>query len=209
MSMRIKLIAAALMLFVCVGVSAQDVSIEHTFQSELKKKNEHVTSIKCKFTQTREVSILAKPVSKDGKFCFLKPSNMLLSFNDGDYIKITSEWFEMSTAGHITATKVASNPMLKNLNSILSACMVGDFEKMSSGFSVTYRPSATEWTIVLTPQRGKAASKISQIIIVFDRSDMSLNLLKMEEKSGDYTAYSFSNKLFNTAIDTQIFNVTK
>ena len=197
------------MLFLCIGANAQDINTESTFQSELKKKNEQVTSIKCKFTQTRAVSILAKPISKDGKFCFLKPGNMLLSFNDGDYIKMTSEWFEMSTAGNVTTTKVASNPMLKNLNSILSACMVGDFEKMSNGFTVTYKPSAKEWTIILTPQRGKAASKISQIVIVFDRSDMSLNLLKMEEKSGDYTAYSFSNKLFNTTIDKQRFNVTK
>ena len=80
---------------------------------------------------------------------------------------------------------------------------------MSRGFAVNYEESATEWTITLIPQRGKAASKISRIIIVFDKLDMSLNLLRMEEKSGDYTAYSFSNKVFNIAVDTNIFNVTK
>ena len=139
----------------------------------------------------------------------MRYNNMLLSFNDGDYIKISSEWFEMKTVGNVTATKVASNPMLKNLNSILSACVVGDFDKISSGFVVGYQQSATEWTVTLTPQRGKAASKISHITIVFDKSDMSLNLLRMDEKSGDYTAYTFWNKLFNVTIDTQIFNVAK
>ena len=91
----------------------------------------------------------------------------------------------------------------------MTTIVVGDFDKMSNGFDVSYEQSATEWTITLTPQRGKAASKISHIIIVFDKADMSLNLLRMEEKSGDYTAYSFSNKQFNVAIDTQIFNVAK
>lgn len=74
---------------------------------------------------------------------------------------------------------------------------------------VNYVESAAEWTITLTPQRGKAASKISNIVIVFDKEDMSLNLLRIEEKSGDYTAYSFFNKLFNVTIDTHKFNIVK
>ena len=209
MYMKIKLIIIVLMMFACSSLSAQGLSAEQAFQSELRKKNEQVTSIKCKFVQTREVSMLAKPVNKAGEFYFLKPSNMLLSFNDGDYIKMTSEWFEMKTAGSVTATKVASNPMLKNLSSILSACVVGDFDKMSNGFAVSYEQSASEWTLRLTPQRGKAASSISHIVIVFAKSDMSLNQLKMVEKSGDYTAYIFSEKRFNVAIDTQLFNVAK
>ena len=209
MSMKIKTIIIAIMIFACSGVSAQEINLGQDFQSELKTKNEQVTSIKCEFTQTREISIIAEPVSKDGDFYFMKPNNMLLSFNDGDYIKMTEEWFEMKTADNVTTTKVSSNPMLRNLNSILSACIIGDFNKMSRGFAVNYEESATEWTITLIPQRGKAASKISRIIIVFDKLDMSLNLLRMEEKSGDYTAYSFSNKVFNIAVDTNIFNVTK
>lgn len=207
--MKNRLFIIAFFTFLCFGVSAQVNNIEQVIQSELKKKNESVTSIKCQFTQTREVSILAKPAIKDGEFYFLKPNNMLLGFNDGDYIKMNSEWFEMKTAGNVATTKVTANPMLKNLHSILTACVVGDFDKMSNGFDVSYEQSATEWTITLTPQRGKAASKISHIIIVFDKADMSLNLLRMEEKSGDYTAYSFSNKQFNVSIDTQIFNVAK
>lgn len=207
--MKIKLIVIAILSFICHKVSAQVNDIEHSFQSELRKKNETVTSIKCSFTQTMESSFLANPVRKDGEFYFMKPNNMLLSFNDGDYIKMSNEWFEMKTAGNVATTKVSSNPMLKNLNSILSACVVGDFDKMSNGFAVKYEQSVTEWTVTLTPQRGKAASKILNIVIVFDKSNMSLNLLRMEEKTGDYTVYAFSNKLFNVTVDTQIFNVTK
>ena len=66
---------------------------------ELKSKNENVSSIKCVFTQTREVSVLANTVNKDGIYYFQRPGNMLLSFNDGDYIKMTDKWFEMNTAG--------------------------------------------------------------------------------------------------------------
>lgn len=207
--MKIKNIIISLVLFLSMMTYAQAQDLEQRFQSELKLKNEQVTSIKCDFVQTRMVSVLANAVEKDGEFYFQKPNNMLLAFNDGDFIKMTDEWFEMKTGENVTATKVASNPMLKNLNSILSACVVGDFDKMTKGFSIDFEESSQEWIVILKPQGGKAAAKISRIEIRFDKNDMSLNLLKMDEKSGDYTAYSFTNKQFNIDIDSQLFNISK
>lgn len=207
--MKIRLIIATLFVFLCSGLYAQQPSVEQAFQSELRRKNEQVNSIKCEFTQTREMSILANAVSKTGTFYFVKPGNMLLAFHDGDFIKMTSQWFEMKTGSNVTTTSVTSNPMLRSLSSILSACVVGDFDKMSNGFAVNYQQTASEWVITLKPQRGKAASKISRIVISFDKRDMSLNELRMEEKSGDYTSYRFAQKQFNVAVDSKLFNVSK
>ena len=187
--------------------SAQNGSTEEQFERELKLKNESVTSIKCHFLQTREMSVLQNVVRKEGTFYFQRPGNMLLSFNDGDYIKMTEEWFEMKTGENTTTTKISSNPMLRNLSTILSACVVGDFAQMIRGFSIQVQSQAKQWVVIMTPQRGKAASKISQIVLHFDRETMSLNTLKMVEKSGDYTMYGFSNKQFNVAIDSKLFKI--
>ncbi len=97
--------------------------------------------------------------------------------------------------------------MLRNLSTILSACVVGDFAQMIRGFSIQVQSQAKQWVVIMTPQRGKAASKISQIVLHFDRETMSLNTLKMVEKSGDYTMYGFSNKQFNVAIDGKLFKI--
>lgn len=187
--------------------SAQNGSTQEQFERELKLKNESVTSIKCHFLQTREMSVLQNVVRKEGTFYFQRPGNMLLSFNDGDYIKMTEEWFEMKTGENTTTTKISSNPMLRNLSTILSACVVGDFAQMIRGFSIQVQSQAKQWVVIMTPQRGKAASKISQIVLHFDRETMSLNTLKMVEKSGDYTMYGFSNKQFNVAIDGKLFKI--
>ena len=188
----------------CVGivVPAQENDLAAQFEQELKAKNEDVASIRCDFVQTREMSVLEMSVAKEGEFFFQRPGNMLLSFVDGDYIKMSESMFEMKTADNVTSTSISSNPMLKNLSSILSACVIGDFKEMKKGFDVTLQPTETEWQLTMNPTRGKAASKISQIILHFDRDDMSLNILKMEEKSGDFTMYEFSNKQFNVNIDT-------
>lgn len=187
--------------------SAQNGSTQEQFERELKLKNESVSSIKCHFIQTREMSVLQNVVRKEGTFYFQRPGNMLLSFNDGDYIKMTEEWFEMKTGENTTTTKISSNPMLRNLSTILSACVVGDFAQMIRGFSIQVQSQAKQWVVIMTPQRGKAASKISQIVLHFDRETMSLNTLKMVEKSGDYTMYGFSNKQFNVAIDGKLFKI--
>jgi outer membrane lipoprotein-sorting protein len=203
----IRYILITIALMIGFTASAQNGSTQEQFERELKLKNESVSSIKCHFIQTREMSVLQNVVRKEGTFYFQRPGNMLLSFNDGDYIKMTEEWFEMKTGENTTTTKISSNPMLRNLSTILSACVVGDFAQMIRGFSIQVQSQAKQWVVIMTPQRGKAASKISQIVLHFDRETMSLNTLKMVEKSGDYTMYGFSNKQFNVAIDSKLFKI--
>lgn len=203
----IRYILITIALMIGFTASAQNGSTQEQFERELKLKNESVSSIKCHFIQTRDMSVLQNVVRKEGTFYFQRPGNMLLSFNDGDYIKMTEEWFEMKTGENTTTTKISSNPMLRNLSTILSACVVGDFAQMIRGFSIQVQSQAKQWVVIMTPQRGKAASKISQIVLHFDRETMSLNTLKMVEKSGDYTMYGFSNKQFNVAIDGKLFKI--
>lgn len=205
----IRYILLTIALLIGYTVSAQNVSTQEQFENELKLKNESVATIKCHFIQTRKMSVLQNVVQKDGTFYFQRHGNMLLSFDDGDYIKMTEEWFEMKTGESTTTTKVSSNPMLRNLSTILSACVVGNFDQMIRGFSIEVETKLDEWVVIMTPQRGKAASKISQIVLHFDRETMSLNILKMVEKSGDYTMYSFSDKKFNVAIDGELFKINE
>ena len=176
---------------------AQENNARDIFEQELRSKNENISSIKCQFVQTRGMSVLANTVSKEGVFYFERPNNMQLLFLDGDYIKMDDSRFEMKVAESITETKIDANPMLKNLRSILGACVIGDFSQMTKGFLAELEHTPTEWIVTMKPQRGKAASKISQIVINFDQNDMSLNCLNLVEKSGDYTMYQFTEKEFN------------
>lgn len=184
-----------LALFVGFGASAQSLNAE--FERELKAKSEGITSIVAEMTQTREVAVLADVVTKDGDFRFNAPNNILLSFDDGDYIKLSAEWFEMKSGANITKRSANSNPMLKQLSAMLTACMSGDVASIAKGFTPTITQSDKEWRVVLKPERGKGAAKIAEVELIFDRKDMSLDSLKMVEKSGDYTMYTFRNKQFN------------
>lgn len=206
--MNLKTLLIAVVAIISLSFEAYSQPLMQKFTQELKAKNEHVSTIQSDFSQTRSMAVLANDVVKRGVFYFSRPSNMLLSFSDGDFIKMTEAWFEMKSAGSLNKTKVSSNPMLKSLNSILSACMVGNFDEMSRGFDINVTESNAEWIVVMTPQRGKAVVKVSKIELRFDKTNMSLNSMNMVEKSGDYTLYTFSNKQFNKTIDTKLFNIS-
>lgn len=201
--MKVKILLA--MLALAMGFSASAQSLNAEFERELKAKNSGITSIHAEMTQTREVAVLSDVVTKEGDFYYLEPNNILLSFNDGDYIKLTAEWFEMKSGANVTKRNANSNPMLKQLSAMLGACMKGDMTNIAKGFTPTVTKSDKEWSVVLKPERGKGAVKIAEVELIFDRKDMSINRLKMVEKSGDYTMYTFKNKQFNVTIDGQIF----
>ena len=203
--MRVKVLLTLLALAMGLSASAQSLNAE--FERELKAKNGGVTSIVAEMTQTREVSVLSDVVKKEGNFYFQAPNNILLSFDDGDYIKLSAEWFEMKSGANVTKRSANSNPMLKQLSAMLTACMNGDIASIAKGFTPTVTKSDKEWRVVLKPERGKGAAKIAEVELIFDRKDMSINRLKMVEKSGDYTMYTFRNKQFNMTIDGQLFKI--
>lgn len=193
--MRVKVLLTLLAL--AMGLSASAQSLSEEFERALKAKSAGITSIDAEMTQTREVAVLADVVKKVGDFHFQAPNNILLSFDDGDYIKLSAEWFEMKSGANITRRSASSNPMFKQLSAMLTACMSGDVESIAKGFTPTITKSDKEWRVVLKPERGKGAAKIAEVELIFNRKDMSLDSLKMVEKSGDYTMYTFRNKQFN------------
>ena len=193
--MRGKVLLTVMALFVGFGASAQSLNAE--FEREIKAKSQGITSIVAEMTQTREVAVLADVAKKEGDFHFQAPNNILLSFDDGDYIKLSAEWFEMKSGANVTKRSASSNPMFKQLSAMLTACMSGDVESIAKGFTPTITKGDKEWRVVLKPERGKGAAKIAEVELIFNRKDMSLDSLKMVEKSGDYTMYTFRNKQFN------------
>ncbi len=207
--MRIKFILTVLMLFAGIASFAQDNNARQVFEKELKAKNENISSIKCRFVQTRESSVLANKVDKAGVFYFQQPGNILLSFDDGSYTKITEKCLEINSAGKISTTKASSNPMLRNISTIMSACISGDFSQMAKAFTIDADERENEWIVTLTPQQGKVASRIGNIVLNFEKERMSLGRLVITEKSGDSTTYTFSQKQFNVSIDNVLFEITE
>lgn len=191
-------------LFMLPTASAQDAVT--AFTKELAAKSTAIESICCRFEQVRSMQLLAQDVRLEGDFYYLRPEQILLAFDNEDYICMTQTHFQLQTAGIKQRVRLQSNPMLRELNRILSAAMRGDVATLSAGFTPTVREEKDHFEVVLKPSKGRMAAHLQAITMRFEREHMSLVELRMEEKSGDATMYRFRSKRFNEKIDSQIFN---
>ena len=207
MKTKFYLLFIQLFMIAPMNILAQNSDLNMKFSQELKEKCQDVSNIECRFIQTRSASVLAQDANKHGRYFFLQPYNVLLAFDDGDYIKITSTMFEIKQNGHVSATKVSSNPMLKSLNGILSACISGDASQITSGFDTEITASEDEFILKLLPPRGRTGKKATETLLVFNRKDMSLKLMKMTEPSGDFLQYEFYDVKYNADITPSIFDI--
>lgn len=190
-------IATIILLFVMSICYANAQNNAEKLSQEMSEKCKNIKTINCKFTQERYTSILTEKNIKKGVFEYEKTDNLKLTFENGDYIRIDKDSFEIKSEESTTKTKVASNPMLKNLSSILTACMIGDLSKINKDFIIKEQEEEKQWRIILQPKKGKAVSRIKEIILDFDRKDMTLSKMRMQEKKGDYTEYIFIDKIIN------------
>lgn len=201
-----KILSVICLLVLSMGVRAQSSeALQRRFAEELAQKSVRIESIVCRFDQTRVMSILANEVTKSGEFTYLRPEMIRLAFDDGDYIIMTESHFRMRSGGKQSDVKINSNPQLKELKRLLSACMSGDVSQITAGFKSELQQTSTHYTMLLTPLKARQG-RVARIHLKFNREDMSLEELRMEEQSGDYTHYSFEGKRFNTAVDKSQFN---
>lgn len=206
--MKIKILYCAIisLLIPFNIVSAQtDETLLVEFEKELMDKSVDIQTIVCDFVQTRSMSVLAEDAVEKGRFYYSRPENILLSFADGDYIKMTESVFQMKDKGSVSEMKVSSNPMLSSLSRLLSSCMTGDIKQMTKGFKMDVSLEDGKYIVNLVPSRKGSAARMGKMVLAFDRKDMSLCLLKMEENSGDYTQYEFFNKEFNSVLESDLF----
>ena len=184
------IVAAATAILLNTAMQAQDIRAD--FEREVAV-NAAVKKIDCKFTQTRSVAVLAEDVVKKGDFSLRQPGDIRLQFEDGDYILMSESEFEIRSEGHVNKMKVNANPMLKELKRVLGACMGGDVESIMAGFDSEISANGKNYNVVLTPKSRKSGM-MKSLELQFCRKDMSLDWMKMTERNGDFTLYTFTEK---------------
>ncbi|MCC8036410.1 MAG: outer membrane lipoprotein carrier protein LolA [Rikenellaceae bacterium] len=188
---------------------ASDGEVAQRFGEKLREQSQTIRTIRCEFTQVRHMSVLAGDARSSGRFYYQREGNICLEFDRpaGDMIVMNGERFKIVTDGRRNVVSMNSNPMLKQLKNMLTACMTGDIKLLEAGSEVTYQETPQGYRLTICPSNRKARNQVSAIVLTFDKGDMSLVTLRMEEPSGDYTEYTFTKKIFNSTVDDSVFDI--
>jgi outer membrane lipoprotein-sorting protein len=207
-----KIIYLALSLCAAVaGAKAQNggQTPDADFAERLKTVSAATETIECDFTLTRTMSFAAGDVVSEGRFYYLRGGGISLEFTKpaGDRITMGRERFRIVSSGRTSIVKVDSNPALKQLQKMLTACMTGDVALLGQGSTLAFEDEGAEFVVTITPTDRRARNMVRKITLTFEKKNMSLTTLGMEEASGDSSRYRFFNKKFNAKIDPSRFEV--
>ncbi len=207
--MKLKPIYLATALWACLVATTAAKAQEADFAERLKTVSAATRAIECDFTLTRTMSIMTSDVVSEGRFCYLREAGISLDFTRpaGDQITMGRERFRIVSSGKTSVVKVDSNPMLRQLQRMLTACMTGNVDMLREGSELIFKDEGANFVVSITPSDRRARGMVKLITLTFEKENMSLVTMRMDETSGDSSQYEFYNKKFNGEIDPARFNV--
>ncbi|TCN62883.1 outer membrane lipoprotein-sorting protein [Acetobacteroides hydrogenigenes] len=179
------------------------------FSERLKSASDRTQSITCDFEQVKFMSVLAKTNKSKGKFFYKKAQKICLEYTNpqGNLIVMNGVKFKIQTNGKATVVKMNSNPMMRQMGDMLTACMTGNLNLFGNQSVSEYFENQSHYTVVITPTNRRVKSYLKQIVLRFDKGDMTLSSMRMNENDTDYTLYEFSDKRLNANVDDDKFKI--
>lgn len=179
------------------------------FLQKLANKNAETETIICDFEQEKHLSMLTHPVKMNGTFYFKKENRILMSYDNpkDDKLILNDGKFFIVANGNITRSDAKSNQGMKMLNDMLTACMTGNLEQFSGANrgKLALFENAKNYVAVIEIDDKRIKKYLGKITLTFEKSDLSLSALQMDEAQGNFTNYNFSRKKFNQPVDDIIF----
>ena len=209
-----KKLAALLLLMACTCLlHAQKVMNEaekQAFLQRLKTVSAATSSIESRFVETRHVEVLQSDAQASGRFYFSAPDKMALHYDHpaGDLLCINGGDLLMVSGGRRMQTNVRQNPSARGLQRLLTACMRGDIEAMGFGRKpgqIAAVETPDGWELTLTWEKS-ASNPYSSVVLCYQKQDLSLASLRMNEKNGNFAVYKFSATRTGQPVDASRFD---
>ncbi len=185
--------------------SIADIS---SFKKEFQRESAEVLSIQSSFTQEKVLTALTEKITSSGKFWFkrsnkvrieyVKPFTYLMVMN-GDKMMVRDNQKE-------NRVNVKSNKLFQQVNRIMIDCVQGTILD-SKDFTTRVFENDRTYLLEMTPVSKLLREFFQTIVLKVDKKDYSVNLIEMNEPSGDTTSILFTDKKLNTQISDAVFTL--
>lgn len=207
--MKKFLISFITLVFVCIGVSAQ--------QEELRKVAERyktVNTLITDVTQTRHNVALTKDIVTKGHFYYKGPNCQSMVFKSSREMLLAKDnTFVMVKDGkqHTTKAKGLGNNPFETLRDVFRNLLsTNDNAALTDAADVKFTKQGNTCTITITPivttSKAKRRMMFTSCVATIDLTAGELRSLRINEPSGNYTQYDLSNYVFNSEVSNSVFD---
>ena len=191
---RILFLAIAVLCSV-YGVAQTIIDNDKEILEKIKQENLKHSSINCNFKQTKHISILGENIISEGLFFYEKPDKLSMQYTnpEGDLMSIDGDKFVMITSGKRNETSAKSNAKMRGMKTILSSCLQGDVLQMEAA-AITCEEDAKYYIVTADINKKTNKSNISKVTTYYNKSNLTVSILRTEEQDGSYTVYELVDK---------------
>jgi len=174
----------------------------------MAEESNSLTSVESRFTQTKYIRLLSEKIVSTGIFSYQKPNKVSLDYqNPVKYLMIINgNKIKINADGRTNTFDAGSNRVMEQMSALISACMTGNLERLSSDYELTFKENDAQYWIAVVPQ-GSARAYMKCIDIFLDKKDFSVRQLKITESSNDYTEYLFTAEKKNVVFPDTKFAI--
>ncbi|MDR1887232.1 MAG: outer membrane lipoprotein carrier protein LolA [Prevotellaceae bacterium] len=200
-----KKILICIFLCSCIAANAQDDSGVSIIE-KIKRANAECSSITSDFSQIKHVSFMNEDVASSGKFFYSKPDRLCMKYDEpaGDIMLINKDQLVMIAAGKYSKASTKSSSKARRMKNILASCLQGDVS-LIDGVTLSSEETADSYVITAKLNRREKNGVVNKVVLNYDKSDLTLSVLRMEEPDGSYTVYKLTNKRLNQPVGDEVF----
>ncbi|MEX0810682.1 MAG: outer membrane lipoprotein carrier protein LolA [Chitinophagales bacterium] len=183
------------------------VKDQKQIQAEIEKSSKSIKSIKSLFTQYKYLDVLEDEIESKGKFLFKAPDYLKWEYQTPyEYIILRKgDKMLINDEGQLKEYDISSNQAFSAINNMMINLVTGNFFE-SGDYKATFFENGEMYKVVLVPVESQMADFLENIELFFDRQELQLQHIQMNEMSGDYTKIVFSEKTLNATIPDAAFS---
>lgn len=181
---------------------------QQLMMEKITQASQNMRSLTCDFSQTKELSVLNDKMESSGRMYYrndnrlcweyLSPYSCLFILN-GNKLLVQSEKSR-------NVTDIKSSKLFREIIKIMM-CGINGSGLADRNFKAGYFWGEKVWEVVLLPQQKEIRKMFSEIKLLFNTKDYSVDCVEMKEQGGDKTVIRLTNKQFNAKIEDRIFHI--
>ena len=190
-----KILTLLFTLSLCVTAVAQNANYQ---KAVARYKNHQVTATAVKTTHRAAVS---KDQVTRGTLTMRQPAEVGIVMEGGqDALLMRGSEFTMTQKGKKHTTSSKSNPQFATFQAVFESILSGGAKAISRLSDLTMRQNGDQLVLTITPQATDKKSlkrmMFTSFVLTINTRTSQLQSLRMNEKAGNYTEYTFSNFQF-------------
>ena len=178
-----------------------------SFKNKLSQITQKTQTIESDFVQEKHLSMLSDVITSEGVFKFKKENKIRWEYQKPFkyLVLINNNKISIKDENKTNTFDAKSNKAFEMMNTIIGNCLKGTILNSQADFKLNYFENTEFYVVKMIPKKKEVLSVLSEISLFFDKSDMTVSKIKMQESTDDFTLIVFKNKKQNVNISDEAF----